>query len=78
MPYYQFLWTPDILNHVDEHGVTIEEFEEIVMDPDFVTSSRSSGRPAAEGFTSTGKYLFCVYELLEDGVTVLPVTAYEV
>ncbi len=59
------------------HGVTPDEFEEVVCDPDEVDQSLSSGRPIAFGETSTGKYLACVYELLDD-TTVLPVTAYEV
>ena len=78
MPFYQFLWTPEIIDHIEQHGVTIDEFEEIVTNPDEITISRGSGRPAAEGFSSTGKYLFCVYELMEDGMTVIPVTAYEI
>jgi hypothetical protein len=34
-------------------------------------------RPVAFGYTSTGKYLACVFEMLDDD-TVYPVTAYEV
>ena len=49
----------------------------MVCDPDEVDQSHSSGRPIAFGETSTGKYLACVYELLDD-MTVLPVTAYDV
>jgi hypothetical protein len=32
----------------------------------------------AFGETPSGKYLACVYQVLEDGITVVPVTAYEV
>ena len=62
--------------HLAEHGVTPEEFEEVVGNPDWVQTSRTTGRPMAFGETSLGKYLACVYELLDD-VTVLPITAYE-
>lgn len=76
MPYYLFVWNEELEAHLAEHGVTPEEFEEVVCDPDYVTTSRSTGRPIAFGETAGGKYLACVYELL-DATTVLPVTAYE-
>ena len=77
MPFYLFIWSDQIEEHFAEHGVTPDEFEEVVCDPDEVDQSRSSGRHIAFGETSTGKYLACVYEFLDD-TTVLPVTAYEV
>ena len=76
MPFYLFLWSPEIEAHLEEHGVTPDEFEEVVCNPDRTETSRQSGRPIAFGETSTGKYLCCVYEFLDD-TTVLPVTAYE-
>ena len=30
------------------------------------------------GETADGRFIFCAYDLLEDGVTVIPRTAYEV
>ena len=72
-----FLWDPETEEHLAQHGVTPEEFEEIVCNPDSVGESRSTGRPIAFGATSTGKYLACVYELVDQD-TILPVTAYEV
>jgi hypothetical protein len=59
-----------------EHGVTPEEFAEVVCNPDRVEVSGSSGRPIAFGPTSTGKYLACVYELFDE-FTVYAITAYE-
>ena len=77
MPFYLFIWNDLVERHVAANGVTPDEFEEVVCDPDEVGRSRSSQRPIAFGPTSTGKYLACVYELLDE-TTVLPVTAYEV
>jgi uncharacterized DUF497 family protein len=77
VPFYLFIWNDQNEEHLAEHGVTRDEFAEVVCDPDAVGQSRSSGHPIALGETSTGKYLACVYELLDD-TTVLPVTAYEV
>lgn len=78
MPFYLFDWTPEILEHLAEYDVTPEEFEEVVSNPDDTDVSRSSGNPVSFGWTSTGRYLCCVYKLRDDGLSVEPVTAYEV
>ena len=56
--------------------------EEVLYDPDARDDvSRSTGRPARFGRTSTGKHIIIViYEIASDsGITVVrPVTAYEV
>jgi hypothetical protein len=56
--------------------VTIAKFAEVVCDPERVELSRTSGRPVAFGYTSTNKYLACVFELLDDD-TVYAITAFE-
>ena len=77
LPFYFYQWDDENERHLAEHGITAEEFEEVVSDPVETKRSRSSGRPMAFGYTLSGKYLACVYEFLDD-VTVYPVTAYEV
>jgi hypothetical protein len=77
MPYFFFIWTPEIVEHLAEHEVTPEEFEEVVSNPDYEDVSRSTANPLAFGFTSGGRYLCCVYRRL-DGDTIEPITAYEV
>jgi len=77
MAFFFFHWDDEIIEHLAQHGVTREEFAEIVQNPDERGTSRSTGRPTATGFTSTGKTLFCVYVMI-DADTVLPITAYEV
>lgn len=76
MPFYLYLWDGENDRHIAGHGITQEEFEEVVGSPDEITESRSSGRPAALGQTATGRYLICIYEMIDD-VTVYPITAYE-
>lgn len=76
MPFYLFVWNDENEEHLAEHGVSIEEFVEVVCNPDRIETSRSSGRPIAFGYTSTGKYLACVYEELDD-VTLFAITAFE-
>ncbi len=77
MPFYEFLWTDEIVAHLEEHGISADEFEAVVRSPVRVGRSRSSGFPAAWGYTDDGRYILCVYEELND-ITILPVTAYEV
>jgi uncharacterized DUF497 family protein len=76
VPYF-FYWTQENVAHLEEHDVSPEEFEEVVSDPEETDTSRTTGRSIAFGLTSTGKYLACVYEMLDE-TTVYPITAYEV
>lgn len=76
MPYFEYFWTEEIVQHLAEHGVSREEFETVVSNPDRTSVSRSSGRPCCWGTTMAGRQLFCVYEFLDD-MTIIPVTAYE-
>jgi hypothetical protein len=77
MPFYFFIRTSEIVDHLAEHGVTPEDFEEIVSDPESEGVSRSTGNPLAFGSTSDGRFLCCVFKRLDDD-TIEPVTAYEV
>lgn len=68
------------VQHLREHDVTIEEAEEVLLNPQSSRSvSRTSGLPTAFGSTSTGRYLAVVYELVDDDpLTLRPITAYDV
>jgi uncharacterized DUF497 family protein len=79
MPWLDVVWVPGKqgnIEHIVEHGITQDDVEEVVQDPDRQDTSRSSGRPIAFGYTSSGKYIAVVYEQLDDN-TVYPITAYE-
>ena len=79
MPYFIFNWSEELIEKLAEkHALVIDDFEAVVSDPDETSVSRSSGRPMAFGYTADGRYIACVYELEQDGVTVTPVTAYPV
>ena len=77
MPYYDFIWNDEIVRHLAEHGLSQGDFECVVCNPYTKVYSRSSGLPAAWGYTPDGRYVVAVYEEL-DPLTVLPITAYEV
>ncbi|ODA33347.1 hypothetical protein [Planctopirus hydrillae] len=77
MPWFEFFWTPEIEQHVAEHGVTVEQFEYVVMTSVAREFSHSNSQnTVAKGYDQTGRWLICVYEMI-DTMTVLPVTAYE-
>ena len=80
MPFYFFHWTEEIVEHLAENDVSLEEFEEVVQDEfSESTTSRSTGRPARIGLTEDGRTLFCVFNWLDREQTQIePVTAYEI
>ncbi len=79
MPWFDVFWTDERVEKLAEHGVSQDDFERIVMRSANHSQSRSgTGREVAFGKSEDGRHLICVYELLGDGVTVLPITAYEV
>jgi hypothetical protein len=53
MPRYFYLWTPLSIEHIAQHGVTAEEFEEVVERARRNIISDSSGHPAVIGFTDS-------------------------
>jgi len=66
------------VQHISEHGITIEEVEDVLYAAEEVVASQSSGRPITFGETSTGKYVVVVFDVVEeDPLAVYPVTAYE-
>ena len=77
MPYFDFVWTEEIMAHLAEHDISPDDFEQVVISPERVGKSRSSGHPAAWGYTRDGRYIMTVYQKI-DFATVVPVTAYEV
>lgn len=77
MPWFDFMWTDATIQPLAEHGIEPDDYEEVVCNPVKQTTSRTTGKPAAFGYTTDGRYLFAVYEMI-DPVTVLPVTAFKV
>jgi uncharacterized DUF497 family protein len=82
MSFAQFIWddpedTESNVQHIADHGLTIDEVEAVLSSPMTEGQSQSSGRPCCFGYTPAGEYIIVVYEPVgDDGV--YPVTAYPV
>ena len=65
--------------HIAEHGITVMEAEEVIGNQyESAATSRSSGRPTVFGWTSTGKYLAVIFEVVDEELPqVYVVTAFE-
>ncbi len=65
------------VQHIAEHDLTIDEVEDVVLNPESTGTSQSTGRPFSRGYTATGRYIIVVYEEIDVDV-ICVVTAYEV
>ncbi len=55
------------VQHIAEHGVDVDEVEEVLQDPaSRIGRSRSSGRPQVSGWRSTGKFITVIREEVSD------------
>ena len=68
------------VQHIQEHDITIDEVEDVLLGSQSNrATSRTSDLPTVFGWTSTGRHIAVVYELVDDNpMTFRPVTAYEV
>jgi hypothetical protein len=69
------------VRHIDANGISMEEFEAILIDENSRRGrSRSSGRHTAWGTLPDGREITIVYEveLVDRRLVIRPVTAYEV
>lgn len=66
------------VQHIAEHGLTIEDVESVLFDTTSVTTtSRSSGAMITFGYTSSGEYVAVVWQHVDDNpLTLRPITAY--
>jgi uncharacterized DUF497 family protein len=67
------------VQHIAEHGITVEEAEEVVRKScEAAGASRSGGRPSVFGGTTTGKHLAVIFEVVDEELRqVYVVTAFE-
>ena len=79
MPWQHILWDDEPggnVDHVADNDLTPEDVNHVLRNPESHGVSRSSGRPMAFGHAPDGRRIAVVYEDV-DGVTFVPVTAYE-
>lgn len=76
MAWFDFVWTDEFLEKIALRGITEEEVRDVVESASAFSTSYSSGRPLAKGYAFTGRYLVVVFDMDDDGVTVIPVTAF--
>lgn len=78
--FQQIIWNEEPggnIEHIEEHGLTIDDVEHVLANFESEGVSRSSGQPCVFGHAPDGTYIIVVYELIDEG-TIYPVTAYEV
>jgi hypothetical protein len=68
------------VEHIALNGLTPEEVDSVLLDNSLpIDRSRSSGRPCKFGWTSTGKHIVVIWDVVsDDPLIIVPVTAYEV
>jgi Domain of unknown function (DUF4258) len=68
------------VTHIAEHGISKEEVESVLLDPqNYTDENRGKGDWITFGTTYSGKYIAVIWdEACDDPEMVYPVTAYEV
>lgn len=68
------------IDHVALNGLTPDEVDGVLLDDSIPQDrSRSTGRPCKLGWTSTGKHIIVIWDVVNDDLLIIvPVTAYEV
>jgi uncharacterized DUF497 family protein len=82
MRYLQVIWDDDEslegnVQHIAEHGLTIEDVEYVLANPTEEAVSKQTSRPCCFGYTPDGDFIIVVYEQVTEEI-IYPVTAYEV
>jgi len=63
VPISGLLWPEDRVEHIAQHGVRPEEFEEVCFERSLVLRAKATGENPVYyvlGETDSGRYLFCV------------------
>jgi uncharacterized DUF497 family protein len=82
LKHFRILWDDDEnpdgnVQHIADHGLTIEDVEHVLEHPAAESTSQSTGRPCVFGYTPAGDYIIVIYEAIAED-TIYPITAYEV
>ncbi len=82
MDFFRILWDDPQdscgnVQHIAEHGLDIDDVEEVLASPSNRGESDSSGLPVVWGYTLERVYIIVVYERIDED-TIRVVTAYPV
>lgn len=75
MPWFDFIWTDENMEHIRQHGLTVDDVEHVVENFPADDTSDTSGRPICFGETPGRDPIAVVFEWVDD-VTVYVITAY--
>jgi len=81
MRFLRIIWDDDDnpagnVQHIAEHGLTIDDVEYVLENPTSESMSRSTSRPCSFGYTPSGDFIVVVYDKIDED-TIYPVTAFE-
>lgn len=80
MAWFDLVWDYEAggnVEHVAQHGLTVEDVQNAIFEAIDEAQSRSSDRRVFRGFALDGRPIVVVAEML-DAITIYPVTAYEI
>ncbi len=78
MPLFFIIWDDENETHIAEHGITAEEFREVLEAATnrAIVPNKVPGRLEVIGETDAGRLLKLVFEPI-DGATIYPITAFD-
>lgn len=77
MSWLSIIWDDSNTAHIAEHGLTPDDVDAVLAEPESETISHSSGLPLVFGHTPDGRYILVSFVEVDDD-TIYPVTAYPV
>jgi uncharacterized DUF497 family protein len=78
MAWFEYYWSERAIDKVAQHGLTQDDFEFAFENHYREELSHSSDRLIRFGAAADGRRIAVVFEWVEEDVSVIPVTAYEV
>jgi uncharacterized DUF497 family protein len=75
VPWVDFVWTDDAIEKIARHDITTDDVDFVIQNPAYTDMGESSGRDLAFGYTETGEWIACAFEMV-DKITAMPITAY--
>ncbi|MEJ7594921.1 MAG: hypothetical protein WKF77_25625 [Planctomycetaceae bacterium] len=78
MAWFEYYWSEKAIDKVAQHGLTQDDFEFAFENHYREELSPSSDRHVRVGATADGRRIAVAFEWVQEDLSVIPVTAYEV